>query len=215
MKQFLTVLFSYLCFSSYTIETETIARQSPPEVAQYSVTNVYRHDFFIGDYLYEQKLEELVVLKRKEALSQFRESLPDPVEVQLGKFLSETNLYEATDEIINVAQLYNIPVPFFVAIIAHETGWGSSMLYTEHNNPGGIKANERTPDNYGEFASYATIEDGLLDKAWLFTHYYFERGLTTLTDIQPVYCPSDDAGCENWVMSVYSIMTTVENELLN
>lgn len=71
-----------------------------------------------------------------------------------------------------------------VAIACQETGFGESQMLKTHNNVGGISQGNG-------FRKFASVEESIWAHAQLLAKYK-QRGLITLTDIKPVYCPDSD-----------------------
>lgn len=84
---------------------------------------------------------------------------------------------------------------FVLAIIAHESGWGSSRLVREENNLGGITGG----NGYRSFESRDECIAYMFD---LLDRHYISAGRTTIEEISKVYC--DPPG--HWEESVTEIM---------
>lgn len=69
-----------------------------------------------------------------------------------------------------------------VAIVAHETGFGTQGYIISHNNVGGITSNN------GGFVRFKTVDESIRYHAKLLKRYA-ENGRETLTDIQKIYAP--------------------------
>ncbi len=87
--------------------------------------------------------------------------------------------------IIAIAKKNGIDPVFFAAIIAFETGWGTSSKVRDKNNPGGIFKNKR-------YVTFGSIEQGLESMAGSLRRVYLERKgkpLKTVGAIASVYAP--------------------------
>lgn len=94
------------------------------------------------------------------------------------------------DLVAQIADEYGIPADIFAAIIAAETGRGTSKAIRYRNNPGGLmdpKTGCRSLQNFN------TLEDGLRKMASNLKRNYFDKGRTTLATIKPKYCPDGAA----------------------
>lgn len=122
-----------------------------------------------------------------------------------------TTLHGQAPEMIQLAEEYNIDASIYLAIVAHETGWGSSYFAKAGNNFGGIKHfGQGTAIPGTDFRAFESPEEGLEAVADLLDRVYFSQGLTTIPDIQKVYAPTNDpidtTGLNNnWVTNVTSI----------
>ena len=88
------------------------------------------------------------------------------------KIYSKGKEYEMTDE-----QVY-----LLIAISRHETGNWSSSAFKNKNNFGGLMSSNG-------LKSYSSFDEGLDAFVSLLKNRYFNKGLTTVEKIQPVYCP--------------------------
>lgn len=88
------------------------------------------------------------------------------------KIFNKAKEYEMTDE-----QAY-----LLIAISRHETGNWSSSAFKNKNNFGGLMG-------ANGLKSYSSFDDGLDAFVSLLKNRYFNKGLTTVEKIQPVYCP--------------------------
>lgn len=84
---------------------------------------------------------------------------------------------------------------FICAIIAHESGWGSSRLAREENNLGGITGRSG-------YRSFDTREDCIEYMFDLLDRLYISKGRDTVEEISKVYCVPP----EHWERSVNEIM---------
>ncbi|GCE48505.1 flagellum-specific peptidoglycan hydrolase FlgJ [Thermosporothrix hazakensis] len=75
-----------------------------------------------------------------------------------------------------------------------ESGYGKAGVATQTHSIGNIKC---TPGYtcFGEFRSYPTWADGVIDWYKLIEKEYIAKGARTLSAILPVYCPVSD-GCD-------------------
>ena len=119
------------------------------------------------------------------------------------------------DMIAQIANEYGIPADIFAAIIAAETGRGTSKAIRNRNNPGGMmnpKTGCRTLQNF------ASLEDGLRKMASNLKRNYFNKGRTTLATIQPKYCPvgaaNDPRGLnKNWLRTTTKLAAQINNSM--
>lgn len=83
---------------------------------------------------------------------------------------------------VSASKANGIDVYRQVAIVCHETGYGTQGYIVTHNNVGGMMANN------GRVMSFKTVDESIVYHANLLKKYA-ENGRETLTDIQPLYCP--------------------------
>ena len=116
--------------------------------------------------------------------------------------LSNFNLAELPieDQFKVAAQIYETDWTLIYAIAAHETGWFSSRLFKQQNNPGGIKAGSG-------WASYDNSFQGICEMTRLIKKSYIDKGLTTPEKMESKYCPDGSA----WAKRVNSIMSELKN----
>lgn len=88
------------------------------------------------------------------------------------KIYNKAKEYDMTDE-----QAY-----LLIAISKHETGNWTSSAFKNKNNFGGLMGKSG-------LKSYSSFDDGLDAFVSLLKNRYFDKGLTTIEKIQPVYCP--------------------------
>ena len=69
-----------------------------------------------------------------------------------------------------------------IAISRHETGNWTSSAFKNKNNFGGLMSSNG-------LKSYSSFDEGLEAFVSLLKNRYFNKGLTTIEKIQPVYCP--------------------------
>lgn len=104
-------------------------------------------------------------------------------------------------DIINVERDYGINAFFTMAVASHESGWATSTLATNNNNLFGLK-------NGSSWYDFNSKSDSVYLFAKSISNLYFNKGLVTPWDINPVYCPNDGG---YWATQVVSIM----NQLIN
>jgi hypothetical protein len=85
------------------------------------------------------------------------------------------------------------------AIARLETGNFTSGLCVNNNNYGGMRYN-------GEWLSYDSKLEGIMEMARLLKRNYIDYGLTTPELIAPKYCPNSDT----WANQVRGLMAEVE-----
>ena len=116
----------------------------------------------------------------------FDDSIPDAVYKDALKSYLKGEFKGHEAEILAAAKRYKVPVSDMVAIMMHETGNGTSSRFKNHHNPGGMR------DKKGNFATFANINSGINAMAKRLRNDYYKRGLDTLDEIQPQYCPTSD-----------------------
>ena len=111
------------------------------------------------------------------------------------------------DVIVGAAQKYGLDPALLAAIMALETGWGTSSAVKNQNNPGGLMS---ASSNWMKLQSFSTIEEGIDAMAKNLKKGYIDKGLTTIAQIGNKYCPVGAANDPNgtnsgWIPSVTSI----------
>lgn len=115
------------------------------------------------------------------------------------KIYSKAKEYDMTDE-----QAY-----LLIAISRHETGNWSSSAFKNKNNFGGLMGSNG-------LKSYSSFDEGLDAFVSLLKNRYFNKGLTTIEKIQPVYCPVGAKNDPNNLNKYWSAnVTKYYNEYLN
>lgn len=109
--------------------------------------------------------------------------------------------------IVGAAQKYGLDPALLAAIMALETGWGTSSAVNNQNNPGGLMD---PASNWMKLQSFSSIEEGIDAMAKNLKNGYIDKGLTTIAQIGNKYCPVGAANDPNgtnagWIPSVTSI----------
>ena len=91
-------------------------------------------------------------------------------------------------------KLYKVNGLFVAAIIAHESGWGTSYSARERNNLGGIKGSNG-------YRSFYNKQICILYMFSLLDRLYISQGRDTIEKIAPKYCETG-----GWADSVSDIM---------
>lgn len=91
----------------------------------------------------------------------------------------------------DMEQNYGVNAVFAIAVARLESGSGTSYMAIYDNNLFGMMG-----------LSYSSKEACIDDFGSLIRYYYFDRGLTTVYSINPVYCPDN----YDWAPYVESIM---------
>lgn len=93
------------------------------------------------------------------------------------------------------ANEYNIDFKLLYAIAYHETGNFTSPLWLNSHNPGGMKGGDGWMQFHSQF-------EGIMAMARTLYRGYISKGLDTLEEIQPIYCPDSDS----WTPKVRAII---------
>lgn len=109
--------------------------------------------------------------------------------------------------IVGTAQKYGLDPALLAAIMALETGWGTSSAVNNQNNPGGLMD---PSSNWMSLQSFSSIEAGIDAMAKNLKTGYIDQGLTSISQIGNKYCPVGAANDPNgtnggWIPSVTSI----------
>lgn len=95
-------------------------------------------------------------------------------------FSKEGSLAGKEAAVSSIAKKYGIEPEFLAAIMCHETGYGTSNLCRNNNNPGGTKGVGNAGTSDSGFASYKTIEDGVEAMAKNLAGYTKYEGVTSV-----------------------------------
>ena len=111
------------------------------------------------------------------------------------------------EEIVAAAEKYGLDPALLAAIMASETGWGTSKAVNNQNNPGGFMD---PATGWSKVKTFSSIEEGIDAVAKNLKKNYIDQGLTTPAQIGPKYCPvgaaNDPNGLnKNWIPTVTSI----------
>lgn len=109
----------------------------------------------------------------------------------INRSLSLPSFYE---EAVN----YGIEPSFALVTWAWETGWGTSELWLNSNNPAGITCET-------EYCSYDNREQGLQAMFSLLRNYVNELGRNTVESVRELWSESNDA------KSIVEIMNEINN----
>lgn len=106
--------------------------------------------------------------------------------------------------LVKIALDHDISPHFFVALIALESGYGTSRLARVKNNFGGIKNSKNT------YRGFTTQEEGLNYIADLIKRKYHSNGLISVSSIQKRYAPEWD-GNKGWTKKINKLMASLKN----
>ncbi len=81
---------------------------------------------------------------------------------------------------------YGIDASFALATWAWETGWGTSELWLNSNNPAGITCG-------ADYCKYESQEQGLQAMFTLLRHYVSDLNRCTVASVREVWSESEDA----------------------
>ncbi|WP_235980556.1 CHAP domain-containing protein [Staphylococcus durrellii] len=112
-----------------------------------------------------------------------------------------------SEYMVKSAKKHKIDPKIFMAIVAHETGYGKSEAVKTHNNVAGMMGS-------GELFKFDSIEDGIDAAAKNLYDLYFSKGLTTVEKIQKKYAPigvsNDPTNLNsNWTPTIKKIMNSL------
>lgn len=113
---------------------------------------------------------------------------------------------DKADKIISESEKAGVSPILFVAIMAHESAWGTSSAIRNNNNPSGQMS-------ASGIISYATLDEGIEATGRTLHNLVIERQLDTVEKLGSVYCPvgadNDPTGLnKNWVPTVKDMMKT-------
>lgn len=100
------------------------------------------------------------------------------------------------------ADAFNLDRDMVLSISCAESGWFKEDIATKKNNPYSYRLSS------GSFASFDTIERGILEGELNLKENYFDKGLTTIDSFAGIYCPE---GTEHWLNLVKSVDTNLKN----
>lgn len=131
-------------------------------------------------------------------LFQQPQQTPKPLQ---HKPIVEEVTYDIKDDFIWAANLYEVDWVLIYSIARLETGNFTSRVYLEEHNVGGMMRD-------GEYLSYGSDLEGILELTRLIKYYYIDIGLTDPWAIGQKYCPANP----DWGDIVDEIMKEVQNE---
>ncbi|MGM9903249.1 MAG: peptidoglycan amidohydrolase family protein [Enterococcus sp.] len=111
---------------------------------------------------------------------------------------------EYADTIIAEAEKNGISPIIFVAIMIHESAWGTSQAIREKNDPGGLMVNN-------ELQKYETLIEGIAAMGRTLKQLIIEQNLRSVAQLGSIYCPvganNDPYGLNKaWVPAVQELM---------
>lgn len=141
------------------------------------------------------KLEEEIVELKAEI--QTLETSLEETNIKL-KRAQETQFDNLTvKEMFRIAaDTYSVDYSLLYAIGRLESGNFTSDLYINKNNVGGMRYD-------GEWLSYLSKQEGIMELARLIRKNYIDQGLTTPEAIGRKYCPDT---AEDWAKKIKTIM---------
>ena len=175
-----------------TERTETLKEEV--ETAQNDVQEI---DEKITELKNQQKEEENSFTGASGKLAEIFEnsSFAKGVLAKMGDFVEEA------------CTKYGVDPYLASAIMASETGWGTSNAIVNSNNPGGYMD---SATNYQTVKKFSSLEEGIEAVVKNLANGYINQGLTTISSIGAKYCPvgaaNDPTGLNsNWIPTVTSI----------
>lgn len=119
------------------------------------------------------------------------------------------------DDFINAAEKYGLDPILLMAIAMHETGYGTSNLVVNHNNPGGLYNSSA-----GDFYYFDSLAEGLDAMASNLYDNYYAEGLYSIEDIGAKYAPIGAANDPtnlnaNWVPTITGIANDLGGLTMN
>jgi len=141
---------------------------------------------------------------------------PDDITVESMKKVfkkkgkEDSPFYDNMEFIFEQGEEYGLNVPYIVALMAKESGWGLSSLANGLYGYGGIKRQEGKDSSHGRDQSYEGEEDGI-NAVFELIHRYTTgkingEELTEIEEIRKVYCPDSDGCIGGYTDSVGNIM---------
>ena len=112
-------------------------------------------------------------------------------EYQVREFLDNGNYNLPTDAFMYLAEQYNVDASFALATWALETGWGTTDVYVNANNPAGIICT--FGDCYYGYQAYDTQEEGLEDMFRTIAYYNNQLGLETVDEVRGLWSEANDS----------------------
>lgn len=132
----------------------------------------------------------------------------DTATIKLGAFLAyrKSPLEPYAEDFIKAAREYNIPDFLTAAIACKESKCGLSIPTNSYNPFGwGVYTNQLTGVNFSSWKEAIwRVSRGLRED-------YFDRGLDTLEEIEPLYAPPSAAKGHPWLLDVEYFMYVIEN----
>ncbi|MCM3227559.1 M23 family metallopeptidase [Terribacillus saccharophilus] len=119
------------------------------------------------------------------------------------------------DAFLTAAEKYGIDPVILASIAMHETGYGTSKMVQERNNPGGLYNSSTS-----SFFVYDSLEEGIDAMASNLNRLYFSQGLFTVEQIGAKYAPIGVANDPNnlnahWVPNVTAVVQTFGGYSMN
>lgn len=128
----------------------------------------------------------------------------------MDKIHKDTGISRLSDAFIEAGQKSGLDPKYIFAHCMLETGWGSSTIWKDKNNPFGIAAYNATP--YSSSYDYASPEEGVVKGAQWIKDNFTTPGQDTLqkmeyADKHHMYAEMDDGSPnEEWINNISSIM---------
>lgn len=100
------------------------------------------------------------------------------------------------------ADAFNLDRDIVLSISCAESGWFKENIATKKNNPYSYRLSS------GFFASFDTLERGILEGELNLKENYFDKGLTTIDSFARIYCPESTV---HWLSLVKSVDKDLKN----
>lgn len=113
--------------------------------------------------------------------------------------------------IVQESKKANINAGVVFGMFAVETGWGSSNLFLNNNNVGGLECIKGYACN-GRWASFPTVRESFQNKIRILKTIYVGEGLVTLNQVINKYAPSDENDVEGYINMIGSVITTTQSQ---
>lgn len=175
--------------------------------------------------LYKKEVDELII-KNKELEKKNKELLKarydsndltiksNITKEQLYNILDGTDMQQLSEEIVSAEKEYGVNSLFLTALIAHETGYGTSRRYREDNNVGGYEV--YTVSSKGRIfdskESSVNAVASLLSSHYLNPEGKYYNGKSSF-DVNKLYCQSSPGGQFEWHKTIDSIARNLRDEI--
>lgn len=169
-------------------------------VIKNNIKNKESYDNILNDDKTYESLDIQIILLSKDISKHPKDYGYDENEVYLDvPKISNKTIREL---VYKYADAFNLDSDIMLSIPCAESGWFEAPIAKTKNNPYSYRLSS------GEFATFDSLERGILEGELNLKLNYFDKGLTDINSFGHIYCP---VGTSDWINLVNSAYNEIKN----